>query len=143
MKKSFKNFFKSSLSILLAFIIIFSSAIVGLSEVDFGGLFAVAADTSYAVGDIVEFGTYKQNAIKNKNGETTGFDTVPIQWRIIKIENGKALLLSEKIIDTKQYNSTSATVDGYYGNNYAHSDIREWLINDFYNTAFSSAEKNA
>lgn len=137
-----KRFLKSSLSLILAITIIFSSAYVGLSEIDFGGILAVAADTSYAVGDIVEFGTYKQNAIKNKNGETTGFDTVPIQWRIIKIENGKALLLSEKIIDTKQYNSTSATVDGYYGNNYAHSDIREWLINDFYNTAFSSAEKN-
>lgn len=136
-----KRFLKSSLSLILAITIIFSSAYVGLSEIDFGGILAVAADTSYAVGDIVEFGTYKQNAIKNKNGETTGFDTVPIQWRIIKIENGKALLLSEKIIDTKQYNSTSATVDGYYGNNYAHSDIREWLINDFYNTAFSSAEK--
>lgn len=137
-----KNSLKRILSILLAVTIILGSAVVGLSEVDFGGFFVAAAKTAYAVGDIVKFGCYKQNAIKNTNGETIGFDLAPIKWRIIKIENGKALLLSNEIIDTKQYNSTSATVDGYYANNYAHSDIREWLINDFYDTAFSATEKN-
>ena len=101
-----------------------------------------ASEEALKVGDIVEFGSYKQSAIKNANGETTGFNVEPLKWRILKIENGKALLLTEEVIDNKYYNSTSATVDGYYGNNYAHSDIREWLINDFYNTAFSSAEKN-
>lgn len=96
---------------------------------------------NYNVGDVIEFGTYKQSAIKNENGETIGFNVEPLRWRILKIENGKALLFTEEVIDNKYYNSTSATVNGYYGNNYAHSDIREWLINDFYNTAFSSAEK--
>ena len=133
---------KRSLSLLLAITIIFGSMYVGLGEIDWGSVFAVAAETTYAVGDIVEFGNYKQNGIKNANGEIIGFDLAPIKWRIIKIENGKALLLSEEIIDSKPYNSTSATVDGYYANNYAHSDIREWLINDFYNTAFSTIEKN-
>ena len=41
-----KRFFKSSLSLILAITIIFSSAYVGLSEIDFGGILAVAADTS-------------------------------------------------------------------------------------------------
>ncbi len=98
---------------------------------------------SINVGNVIEFGRYKQSAIKGENNEKVGFNVEPIKWRVLKIENGKALLLSSEIIDTKRYNSTSATVDGYYGNNYAHSDIREWLINDFYNTAFSSVEKNS
>ena len=38
-----KKFFKSSLSLVLALTVIFSSAAVGLSEVDFSGLFAVKA----------------------------------------------------------------------------------------------------
>lgn len=53
------------------------------------------------------------------------------------------MLLSKEILDGKAYNHTSATVNGYYGNNYAHSDIRKWLIGDFYNTAFSDNDKNA
>lgn len=97
--------------------------------------------SAYKVGDIIQFGSYRQSAIKNDNNETTGFNVEPIEWRILKIEDGKALLLSNEIIDNKQYNSTSATVNGYYGNNYAHSDIRDWLINDFYNCAFSNSEK--
>lgn len=107
-------------------------------------IFKVSAEdtkTEYKAGDVIEFGSYQQGAIKNENNETTGFKTEPIQWRILKIENGKALLLSSKILDAGMYNSTSATVGGYYANNYARSDIREWLINDFYNNAFSLAEK--
>lgn len=108
-----------------------------------------AEDTSYNVGDIIEFGSYPQDEVTDSTyvGKTTTFNgktysVEPLEWRVLKVENGKALLLTEEVIDNKCYNSTSATVDGYYGNNYAHSDIREWLINDFYNTAFSNAEKN-
>ena len=108
-----------------------------------------AEDTSYNVGDIIEFGSYPKDEITDSTyvGKTTTFNgktysVEPIEWRILKVENGKALLIAEEIIDNRPYNSTSETVDGYHGNNYAHSDIRKWLINEFYNTAFSSAEKN-
>ena len=110
------------------------------------GTFYVSADSStvsYKTGDIVEFGSYPQSAIKDGNGATIGFNNEPIKWRILKTENGKALLLSSLIIDAHMYNHTSATVNGYYGNNYAHSDVRNYLINDFYNTAFSNIEKNS
>ena len=129
-------YMKKILAIVLVLALLVVSVPIGTLGVN-----AAAAKTAYAVGDIVEFGSYKQSAIKNANGETIGFNVEPLKWRILKIENGKALLFTEEVIDNKYYNSTSATVDGYYGNNYAHSDIREWLINDFYNTAFSSAEK--
>lgn len=89
------------------------------------------------VGDSIEFGSYYQTS--DGNG---GFNKEPIKWNVLKIENGKALLLSSKIIDAARYNNTSATVNGYYGNNYAHSEVRKWLIDDFYNSAFTENEKN-
>lgn len=89
------------------------------------------------VGDSIEFGSYYQTS--DGNG---GFNKEPIKWNVLKVENGKALLLSSKIIDAARYNNTSATVNGYYGNNYAHSEVRKWLIDDFYNSAFTENEKN-
>ena len=37
------------------------------------------------------------------------------------------------------YSNSSCT---YYASDYANSSIRQWLNNDFYNTAFSSSEKS-
>ena len=101
-----------------------------------------AENSSIKVGDTITLGTYPQSAIKDTEGNITGYKEEPIEWIVLNITDGKALLLSKKIIDGKAYNSTSATVNGYYGNNYAHSDIRKWLIEDFYNTAFSNSDKN-
>lgn len=109
-----------------------------------GMMFTVGAEdkSSIKVGDTITLGTYPQSAIKDADGKVTGYKTEPIEWLVLRIDNGKALLLSKKILDGKAYNHTSATVNGYYGNNYAHSDIRKWLIGDFYNTAFSDNDKN-
>ncbi len=110
-----------------------------------GMMFTVGAEdkSSIKVGDTITLGTYPQSAIKDADGKVTGYKTEPIEWLVLRIDNGKALLLSKEILDGKAYNHTSATVNGYYGNNYAHSDIRKWLIGDFYNTAFSDNDKNA
>lgn len=108
-----------------------------------------ATDADYNVGDVIEFGSYPQDEVTDVsyvgksvslNGKT--YSVAPLKWRVLRITDGKALLLSDEIIDAKQYNHTSATENGYYANNYAHSDVREWLIHDFYNTAFSDFEKN-
>lgn len=107
-------------------------------------MFTVGAeDSGIKVGDTITLGTYPQSAIKDESGNVTGYNTEPIEWIVLKISDGKALLLSKQIIDGKAYNHTCDTVDGYYGNNYAHSDIRKWLIEDFYDTAFSTKDKNA
>ncbi len=59
------------------------------------------------------------------------FKVEPLKWRILKTENGKALLLCEDIIDAHHfYSSTSSrTINGstIYANNYKYSDIRAWL----------------
>lgn len=119
---------------------VFLAAIMVISALPFS--VTASAETTLNVGDVIEFGRYNRSGIKNENDEITGFVSEPIKWRVLNVIDGKALVFSDEIIDAKKYNSTSATVDGYYGNNYAQSDIRKWLINDFYNSAFTFSEKN-
>lgn len=72
-----------------------------------------------------------------------------IKWRILSETNGKAFLLCDIAIDSQQYyNKTcigeNRTINGQtiYSNNYAESDIRKWLNQTFYNTAFTALQKN-
>ncbi len=87
------------------------------------------------------------------------FKFEPITWRILNENSGTALLLCESIIDSQAYqnccvynvfdyatdNSGNILTDGsgnkIYANNYAYSTIRAWLNDNFYNTAFSSAQQ--
>lgn len=69
----------------------------------------------------------------------------PIEWRVLESEEGRALLMANIILDCGQYynNYDERTQDGetVYPNNYKESDIRKWLIENFYETAFDSAAK--
>jgi hypothetical protein len=72
------------------------------------------------------------------------FKFEPIKWRIIDADRG--LVLCETAIDAQPYNNMlnqgyKDLANRIYANNYAESDIREWLNDDFYNTAFSTGEK--
>ncbi len=80
------------------------------------------------------------------------FKYEPIKWRILKEENGTALLLCENIIDSQAYQNDYYNDDGKYyvnngeeqktyANNYEQSSIRAWLNDNFYNTAFNKKQK--
>jgi uncharacterized repeat protein (TIGR02543 family) len=73
-----------------------------------------------------------------QKGQMYFFEVEPIKWRIIQEVDGKYTLLSEYIIDAKQYRSE--VFEGSK-NNYELSDIRIWLNNSFYSAGFTSAEK--
>ena len=77
------------------------------------------------------------------------FKYEPIEWRVLDPSAG--LVLCETIIDAQAYQNVvrKSASDNYYigssstyANNYAESSIRTWLNNDFYNTAFNTAQKN-
>lgn len=74
-------------------------------------------------------------------GNTYWFKCEPIVWRILANDNGEYFILSEMLLDTHYYHNSidDRTIYGetIYANNYEHSDIRAWLNNDFYNSAFS------
>ena len=80
------------------------------------------------------------NSYQDDNGYSTGtvywFKWEPIKWRILTESNGKAMILSELMLDSQQYD-----YDGSYSNNYANSTIRAWLNDTFYNTAFGALQQ--
>ena len=68
------------------------------------------------------------------SGNTYYFKVEPIRWRILSESDGKAFILCDSIIATRTY-------DRGGDNNYANSDIRAWLNNEFYNTAFGETQQ--
>ena len=68
------------------------------------------------------------------SGNTYYFKVEPIRWRILSESDGKALILCDSIIANKAYDAGS-------NNNYANSDIRAWLNDEFYKTAFGELQQ--
>ncbi len=77
------------------------------------------------------------------------FKYEPILWQILSYDatTDTAVVLSKSTIDAQEYydNYYERTIDGktIYPNNYEYSNIRTWLNETFYNTAFTSTEKTA
>ncbi|MDD6588579.1 MAG: DUF6273 domain-containing protein, partial [Anaerobutyricum hallii] len=80
----------------------------------------------YKVGETIEFGNYPQD----KDGTEK-----PIEWIVMKNEGNQVLLLSKYVLDAKPYN------EEWEGVTWQTSDIRQWLNNEFYATAFNKSEK--
>ena len=65
------------------------------------------------------------------------FKYEPIKWRVIKCENGEALLLSDIVLDKQKYNKRLKKVT------WEKSTLRKWLNKKCMNRAFSSSEQEA
>jgi hypothetical protein len=78
-------------------------------------------------GDIIMFGTYPQTA--------NGSDKTPIEWQVLHNSGTELFILSKYILDCKRYQSAFVDV------NWRDCDLRNWLNNEFYQTAFTGAEK--
>ncbi len=103
---------------------------------------------------ITTYSSATYNSEQEDNGYSTStvywFKYEPMKWQVLSYDSttGEAVVLSKNIIDSQQYyytDSGTRTINGetVYTNNYEHSDIRTWLNNTFYNTAFGTSEKNA
>lgn len=75
-------------------------------------------------GDKISFGQYEQDGDELDGKEA-------ITWKVLAVEDGKALLLSEKCLEYKQFNSSEAKKVSY-----ETSDLCTWLKEDFTKTAF-------
>ena len=80
----------------------------------------------YKVGETIEFGNYPQDKAGTEK---------PIEWIVMKNEGNQVLLLSKYVLDAKPYNEELEEVT------WETSDIRQWLNNEFYTTAFNKTEK--
>lgn len=84
---------------------------------------------------------------QDDNGYNTGtvywFKYEPVTWTILDADTG--LVISKLVLDSQEYydNGYNRTKDGntVYPNNWEYSNIRSWLNDDFYNTAFTKTEK--
>ena len=81
---------------------------------------------SISAGDHILFGKYPQ-----KSGTV---DPEPIEWRVLEVKDGKALLISEYLLDSTEYYHNPVAVT------WETSSLREWLNGTFYDAAFSESE---
>ena len=95
------------------------------------GIFSLVAALGLAqvqVGDTVLFGSYEQD-----NDLANGPE--PIEWQVLAIEDGNAMMISRWILDKAAYSDGRATTS------WVRSSLRAWLNDGFYNTAFTDEEK--
>ena len=76
-------------------------------------------------GTVVRFGRYKWHP----NGKPE-----PIEWLVLKLEDGKMLLISKYVLDYRVFDRKLQS--------YENSEIRTWLNGDFFSEAFSNEEKD-
>ena len=88
------------------------------------------ASAEVEVGDTVTFGVYEQDNDLDNGKE-------PIEWDVLAVKNGKALLASKYVLDAKPYNKKYTSV------RWADSSLRKWLNGSFMNKAFTDEEKAA
>ena len=81
------------------------------------------------VGDTIEFGRYEQDNEFGNGPEA-------IEWEVLEIKDGSALIVSRYGLDAKSYH------DIYTEITWERCTLRNWLNNDFYDEAFNEAEKN-
>lgn len=78
-----------------------------------------------AVWDCIWFGNYYQSNSTTKE---------PIKWRVLSVDGNDAFLFADKILDCKRYHNIHEDVT------WDNCELREWLNNDFLDTAFSTSE---
>ena len=86
-------------------------------------------DRDYSEGDVFFFGNYEQDNDMSDDSEL-------IKWRVLRVDSDRMLVLSEKILDARQYHSDHAQ-----GAPWQSSDLRRWLNGEFYERAFSDSDK--
>ena len=81
-------------------------------------------------GDSFFMGWYEQD-----NNDDNGME--PIEWMVLDVQDGKALLLSRYALDGKKFHEGDSSVT------WAESTLCQWLNGEFYETCFSEEEKAA
>ena len=66
------------------------------------------------------------------------YEAERISWMVLQQDENQLMVVSEYVLDNHRFNEFyyDTNEEGYYANNYAHSEIREWLNNQFLMAAF-------
>ena len=79
-------------------------------------------------GDVVSFGRYEQDNRTDNGAE-------PIQWIVLRKENGRLLLMSVSVLDQQPYHADNGKIT------WEDCSLRKWLNETFSETAFTDAER--
>ncbi len=112
-----KNTLRKTFALLMAVLLVACSCAVAAAEEDIG----------LEIGDCVEFGRYPQTS--------SGTDETPIEWQVLDVKRGRALLISKYILDAASYN------DELVETTWENCALRSRLNGEFYDTAFNAEEK--
>ena len=94
------------------------------SEVDKLGL---------GIGSTIQLGYYEQDNIYSNGRE-------PIEWYVIRLDEGKAMLLSKRILDAGKYNDIEW--ENAETTTWENCSLRFWLNEEFYQEAFFFKERS-
>jgi len=83
---------------------------------------------------------FRTTKTKVRIGEERYFIVSPITWRILENTDDYLLLTTEYILFTRTFINRSNVKEDTYANNYAESDVRKYLNNEFYNIYLESNE---
>lgn len=85
-------------------------------------------------GEFITFGTYPQSVDGKK---------LAIKWRVLQSSGSELFVMSESILDCKRYHGKSADLKwrDCMEITWHHCDLREWLNDEFFNSAFDADEK--
>ena len=81
----------------------------------------------YQPGNLVTFGTYVQ----------TGENATPVSWKVLEVEGDYALLLAENVLAYRAIDSDTSKCS------WVNSELRAWLNDEFYTTAFTQEDRKA
>ena len=98
----------------------------------------LGSDGYYYAKVVANLNDTRHNSFSNgtlaTNGTTYYFKVEPIRWRILSTDGETALILCDSIIANQAYDAGGS-------DNYKNSDIRAWLNETFYQTAFSELQR--
>lgn len=133
MKYQSENFFNKNKRLLIgASIVVVFAIVIGIAVID--ALIKNASSEIPSIEDIsvgyhLTMGTYEQDGDTSNGAE-------PIEWQVLDVKDGKALLLSDKLMDYVPYNDKFADVT------WETCTLRQWMNDEFLNTAFTSEEQS-
>ena len=94
-----------------------------------------AVSKTVKAGDTLFFGRFEQD-------NNTGNGPEQIEWRVLSVEKGQALLVSKYCLDEISYwDGNDALAVQRHGINWSTSYIRQWLNGEFYSKSFTEEEK--
>lgn len=118
---------------IIAFIIVLNTVIIPMQKKnDFIATYGQDVYDKFGLvieGEYIKFGAYEQD-----NNTANGKEN--IEWLVLEVKDGKALVTSKYALDCKPYNTSHTDVT------WENCTLRRWLNNDFINAAFSAEEKS-